>query len=264
MNYDKELDFAKDLAREAGEIMRENFIMGSKREWKADNTPVTVTDTTINSLVIERIKAAFPSHSVVGEEESFDNHSDMTWVCDPVDGTMPFSHGLPISTFSLALTKAGVPLLGVVYDPFMDRLFYAAKDRGAYMNEAKISVNNNTELKNTLINAEGFPGSSPAIENVSDFLNALKQTGAHVTTLWSVILPTALIAAGQFTAVVFNVTKPEDGAAIKVIVEEAGGKVTDLFGNEQRYDRNTKGFLASNGKVHDQLLQIIRSITLKS
>lgn len=256
MDYAKEAEFAVALAREAGKIMRDNFVAGTSKEWKEDGTPVTVTDTAINSLVIERVQAAFPEHSVLGEEESHNLGKEMVWVCDPVDGTMAFSHGLPISTFSLALVQDGKPVVGVVYDPFMDRLFSAELAKGAYLNGHRIHVSSG-ELEHALIDVEGFPSTHPVVRTGSEFANALYARGAKVVNLWSAILPTALVASGEFAATVFNVNKPEDAAAIKVIVEEAGGKVTDLFGKEQRYDQPTKGFIASNGIIHEELVDIV-------
>lgn len=135
------LEFAKKLAYEAGDIMREYF-QTTDMVWKSDNTPVTQADTEINSRVIERIAAAYPEHSVIGEEESAVREgARYTWACDPVDGTMPYSHGLPISTFSLALCEDGKPVVGVVYDPFMDRLFWASVGGGAFCNDEAIHVN---------------------------------------------------------------------------------------------------------------------------
>jgi myo-inositol-1(or 4)-monophosphatase len=259
MNYDTELKFAINLARQAGDIMTTAFTGGLDREWKEDGTPLTYADTTINNLVISEVQKRFSSDGVLGEEESTNLEAARIWVCDPVDGTMPFSHGPQISTFSLALTVKGRPVLGVVYDPFMDRMFYAAIGSGAFMNDMPLQVSGTTDLKHALIDTEGLPGSSPVLPLTKRFEEKLHARGAHTTSLWSAILPCALVAAGQYTAVIFNLTKPEDGAAIKVIVEEAGGKVTDLFGSEQRYDGLTKGFVASNGHVHQQLIDIIKS-----
>lgn len=180
-----------------------------------------------------------------------------TWVCDPVDGTMPYSHGVPISTFSLALCEDGIPKVGVVYDPFMERLYAAQVDGGAYCNDEQIHVNDST-LKNGLIDLEGFPTARSVRTVQPEFMDKLREAGAKLVTYWGTILPSALIADGNFTAVVFNVWKPEDGAAIKVIVEEAGGKVTDLAGNEQRYDQKVNGYIASNGVVHDEIIDILK------
>lgn len=255
---DEYLEFSKSLALESGEIMLEHFGIGTKKDWKSDSTPVTIADTQINNLVINRVKATYPDHSVWGEEESYNLGAQMTWVCDPIDGTMPYSHGLPISLTMLALVIDGQPVIGVVYDPFMKRMYHAAKGGGAFLNDKKIQVSDSAELKNALIDEEGIPYSiNPVIEVNPSFSDELVKLGAQITQLWCVGAPAVLVAAGEYAAVLFNVPKPEDGAAIKVIIEEAGGKVTDLFGNEQRYDGPIKGFIASNGHIHQQLVDLL-------
>ncbi len=254
--HNEHLDFAKALAHEAGEIMRKYFLH-TEREWKADQTPLTIADTTINRLVIERIAERFPEHSVLGEEESAMKDSQYTWVCDPVDGTMPYSHGLPISTFSLALCDDGVPIVGVVYDPFMDRLFWAKRGGGAFCNDNKLHVNN-SGFENALIAVDAFPSTKPVVDADASIRDVLASKHAKTVTLWSAVLPACLVAQGDFSASMLNTNQPQDPAAIKVIVEEAGGKVTDLFGNDQRYDQLTKGFIASNGVLHDELVAIIK------
>jgi len=253
--YDRELEFAKSLAREAGGIMRQYFGLSLTYDWKTDETPVTKADTEINSLVIQKIQEAFPGDGVYGEEESFDTDSSRLWVCDPVDGTMPFSHGLHISTFSLALVVDGTPVLGVVYDPFMDRLFFAQKGGGAFCNDTQLHVSNQA-MKNALIDVEAFPmsGAKAVTAHGLDIIEPIEKMGANTTHLWSAIIVFALVASGQYTAALFNASNIHDVAAAKVIIDEAGGKTTDLFGNEQRYDRPTKGFIASNGIVHEQLV----------
>ena len=111
------LETAVSLARQAGEMARANFTLGMAREWKEDSTPVTVTDLAINHLVIAEIGRRFPTHGVLGEEvSSLAPDHEWVWVCDPIDGTIPFSHGIPVTAFSLALTYQGETLLGVVYD----------------------------------------------------------------------------------------------------------------------------------------------------
>jgi len=90
------------LARQAGEVMRKDFSLGMKKEWKKDKTPVTVTDTFVNRMVINAIGKEYPEHSILGEEENSLKDSEYVWVCDPIDGTIPFSHGFPIFAFSLS------------------------------------------------------------------------------------------------------------------------------------------------------------------
>lgn len=254
------LDFAKSVAREAGEIMR-TYFLHTEREWKEDQTPLTIADTTINQLVIDRIGERYPEHSVLGEEQSAMKDSRLTWVCDPVDGTMPYSHGLPISTFSLALCDGGEPIVGVVYDPFMERMFWAEKGQGAYCNDERLAVHDGG-FGRALIDIAGFQYPSPnsVLPIGGEIINILHNQGAQVTSLWSSVMPSCLLAAGHYTAILFNLPFPQDPVAIKVIIEEAGGKVTDLFGNEQRYDQLTKGFIASNGVIHDELVRIVQEV----
>jgi myo-inositol-1(or 4)-monophosphatase len=167
---------------------------------------------------------------------------------------------VPVSTFSIALCIDGVPTVGVVYDPFMDRLYYAAKGNGAFCNDTKLQVSTQG-MEHALIDVEGFPSTKPVIPVGSEITNVLVKKGALVQSLWAVILPACLLASGEYTGIIFNVPKPEDPAAVKVIIEEAGGKVTDLFGNDQRYDQPVKGFIASNGVIHDELVEIIKGVT---
>lgn len=258
------LDFAKELAQEAGKIMERYFRAEDiGTEWKEDNTPLTVADIAINKFVIDKISQTYPEHAVHGEEESFheDENRELVWVCDPIDGTMPFSAGIPISTFSLALTKDGKPLLGVVHDPFGKRLFSAIVGLGAHVNGVKIRVSDKTDLKNTFVNMEVWGAKRASNDSkiipIDGLRDKLMEMDAKPFTLCSMVISGVLVAEGAFSGSIFGVRKPEDIAAIKVIVEEAGGKVTDLDGNDQRYDRPINGAIVSNGLVHETLIKAV-------
>lgn len=243
-------DFAIGLARQAGKIMLSNFTLGMKKEWKDDNSPLTVSDTAINRLVIDSVKKNFPDHGVLGEEESYRQDREYLWVCDPIDGTMPFSTGYPVFVFSLALVINGESVLGVLYDPFLNRMVIGEKGRGTYLNNKKISVSSQKKLgQQMLINVE----TDLALSKSRDLLT---KKGCIILRMCSVCYASILVASGEFIANIFEYSKPWDAAACKVIVEEAGGKVTDLDGKEQRYDRLINGFIASNGLVHDELVKI--------
>src|SRR5689334_11581485 len=112
------LEFAKSVAEDAGKVMLKYFKAGVSQRYKADKTIVTVADEEINQLVIDRIGQKYPEHSVLGEEASNDKTHQYAWICDPIDGTNPYARGLPVSTFSLALTKDGRSIIGVILDPF--------------------------------------------------------------------------------------------------------------------------------------------------
>lgn len=239
-------EFAISLAKKAGKIMRANFGLAMKREWKADNTPVTITDIKINKLVIAGVKKHFSQHGVLGEEESYNvKGKEYLWVCDPVDGTVPFSHGLPTFVFSLALVKNGAPVLGVIYDPVMDRMYLAEKGKGAFLNGKRIRVNTSG-----LINSVAFTPTKRAT------LYRDKYPKVFWLNLFSICYEGVMVASGHAIAALYDYYFPHDIAALKVIVEEAGGKVTDFEGKEQRYDRRINGALITNGRVHKDLLKI--------
>lgn len=250
-------EFAINLAQMSGEIMRKNFTLGMNKEWKSDNSPLTVTDKAINNLVIKEVNTLFPDHSVVAEEgSSIVKESDYTWVCDPIDGTFPFSHGYPCFVFSLALTYKGKSILGVIYDPIMDRMFFAQSGKGTYLNGAKTRVSNNKIIQNTVLDCVTWSGAKYELFPV---FNLISKSGGHPATILSICYSSSLVACGEFSASIYPDTKPWDAAAVKIIVEEAGGIVTDLFGNDQHYDKSINGFIASNGYVHNQLLKLIKS-----
>jgi len=255
---DKYQKFAQDIAREAGDIIRENFVLSMKKRWKEDRTPVTETDTKINSLVIERVSQQFPDHSVLGEEESHTGNSDYWWVCDPLDGTTPFSHGIPACVFSLALVHQGKSVMGVIYDPFCDRLFYASQGRGAYLNDQPIKVSQDDSLTKTVGSYDYVASSKYNLQKLAEVLTTEK--AVFLVRLVSSIYPACLVAAGELSFSLFPNDKAHDVAAVKIIVEEAEGLVTDLAGGNQRYDEEIKGAIASNGSVHDELVQLSKRL----
>lgn len=252
-----ELEFAIELAHEAGEIMLEYFKIGVAHIPKHDKSPVTEADIKINDLVIEKVKQNFPDHAVLGEEASWNLPAKYTWVCDPIDGTRPFVYGLPYSVFSLALVEDGQPIIAIAYDPYSKRLYHAEKGKGAFMNEQKISVNNKSDLAGAIVGA----GKHLPFENLN-YTKLFEQIidKIHRTiTLQCVVQEAMLIATGQVEGNIFISDTAHDIAAVKLLVEEAGGKVTDLYGNEQRYDQPIRGAIISNGHIHDELLAIIKA-----
>jgi fructose-1,6-bisphosphatase/inositol monophosphatase family enzyme len=266
MDYQAELKLAKQLAKEAGQIMLKYFnAAASSPQLKSDKTIVTKADIEINELVIKVLNEHTSTYSVWGEEKSsVVNNSKFTWVCDPVDGTQPFSKAIPISTFSLALVdSSGRSVLGVVYDPFQDRLYEAVIDGGAYLNGNKISVSEKSDLDTAYIDEELWINHEEEI-TFNDPKDVLNKMGAKVTTMCSAIITGCFVAQGSYDAMMFGQGKPEDIAALSVIVTEAGGKVTDLFGNEQRYDTNIKGAIVSNGRIHDELAKVMKGTDYKS
>jgi len=252
-------DFAVSLALKAGGIMKKNFMIGMRKEWKEDSTPLTATDTEINALVISEVRKIFPGHSLLGEEASAMRESEYVWVCDPVDGTTGFSHSYPLFMFQMALTRFGESILGVMYDPMLNRMFYAEKGKGTFLNGVPIHVAEGVGFKHktrkVIICIDGDEGIP-----LAGLRNELRKRGAKTTNFYCASYPSALVACGEFTGEIYGAKGAWDGATVKIVVEEAGGKVTDLFGNEQRYDQPINGFVATNGLVHDELIEIIKNL----
>lgn len=253
--HEKYLEFAKDIAYKAGEIMLKYFKGDNGASYKFDQTIVTKADTEINAYLVDKVKQSFPTHSVDGEEEQF-GESTYVWVCDPVDGTAMYARHIPVAVFSLALVANGVSEVGVVYDPFTNNLYSAIRGQGAYKNNKKISVNDiKLDDMKSVSNFDMWP---KADYNIYDSIKELgKKT--YFVSIGSVIRACMCVANGDFNLAIFPGTthKNCDIAAAKVIVEEAGGKVTDFFGNEQRYDRDIRGAIISNGIVHSEVLSVL-------
>lgn len=254
------LEFAKGLAKEAEDIALKYFGFETETTWKEDNTPLTEADTKINDLVIKRIQEAYPGHSIYGEEKSIAiAGSEYIWVCDPIDGTMAFSVGLPMFVFSLALVKQGngQPILGLVNDPVMKNMYWAYKGSGAFKNGKKITVSTNTTFENTY-SLTGASGKDVGFSNLS-FHKILGDKKSRVMKFPSFIYGAIQVANGKFIGGAFYGKSGHDVAALKIITEEAGGKITDLNGNQRRYDEDGLGCLVSNGILHNELLDIVQT-----
>lgn len=257
---EKYLEFAKSIAKESAEIALKYFSFEIDSTWKEDNTPLTIADTEINELVIKRINEAYPEHSIYGEEKSeIKENSKYIWVCDPIDGTMAFSCGLPLFVFSIALVDQsnGLPVLGLINDPIMKNMYWAYKDGGAYRNGKKIFVSNNITLKNTYLST-GASGRAVGFSNLP-FMKTLSEMKCAVMRYPSFIYGGIQVANGKYIGAVFYAKAGHDIAALKIITEEAGGKVTDLNGDERRYDRDGLGCIVSNGILHKEILDCVQT-----
>ncbi len=259
--YNKELEFAKNLAtKDAGKIMRHYFKAEDKNVvWKKDNTPLTQADTEVNRKVIAMVKQHFPEHGVIGEEESYEPERQLVWVVDPIDGTVPFSLSIPISTFSLALVdrKDGQPLVAVVFDPYLDHLYFAEKGSGSYLNGQILKTSEVSDFKRGYFYISG----DPAIYDVGKWIKVITKKGGKCMNLISFAYSGVKVACGgQLTAVCMSYGSPWDSAAVALIVQEAGGVATDLDGKERRYDQFANGILLSANKtIHSKVIDLIKT-----
>ncbi len=261
-NYQDELAFAKALATEAGKIMRRYFRAEDiGTEWKQDNTPLTVADTNINNLVIKRVKEKFPNHGVLGEEESFEPTRDLIWVVDPIDGTAPFSIGVPISTFSIALVdrKDGQPVLAVVYDPFLNHSYEATIGGGAYLNDTKLQASVTSDLAQNFVFSASIRSGKDKIYEADKLLNSIRSQKGKIVSIASFIYFGCKITTGELVGVIVDFPSTWDLVTVKLLVEEAGGIATDYNGQPQRYDDITRGLVAApNKELHGKLLQMVQ------
>ncbi|MGD0738212.1 MAG: inositol monophosphatase family protein [Terracidiphilus sp.] len=252
---------AAEIAREAGARLREYFIEGVETEYKGDVDLVTVADRTVEKLIRSRLGEAFPEHGIYGEEGTRERmDGEYRWYVDPLDGTTNFAHGFPQFCVSMGLehrsegTKPeddGTLVAGVIYDPMRDELFTAERGRGAQVNGRPARVSRVPELAEALL-ATGFPSrkrhASPNIHFYHEF--TLRSHG--VRRAGSAALDLAYVACGRLEAFwEFNLN-PWDTAAGILLVEEAGGRVTDFAGAHYRLASDE--ILASNGLIHEELI----------
>jgi myo-inositol-1(or 4)-monophosphatase len=254
---------ASEIAREAGARLREFFAQGVETEYKGDVDLVTVADRTAEKLIRSRLSEVFPDHGIYGEEGTRDRlEGEFRWYVDPLDGTTNFAHGFPQFCVSMGLeqrpsdlkpTEDGTLVAGVIYDPLRDELFSAEKGKGAFLNGKPMRTSSIPRLAEALL-ATGFPSrkrhASPNIHFYQEF--TLRSHG--VRRAGSAALDLAYVAAGRLEGFwEFNLN-PWDTAAGILLVEEAGGRVTDFKGRHFRIDSHE--ILASNGDIHEELLAL--------
>jgi myo-inositol-1(or 4)-monophosphatase len=241
-----------EIAREAGALLMGYFHQHVRVEYKGDADLVTIADRNSEILIRERIKKNWPTHDVLGEEQGLvDTGSDYRWYVDPLDGTTNFAHGFPIFCVSMALEHRGKRIAGVVYDPTRDELFAAEQGSGAYMNQQRIQVSKTSTLAECLV-ATGFPSHKRHKNPNIYFYHQITLRTHGVRRAGSAALDLCCVASGRFDGFwEFNLN-PWDTAAGVLIVEEAGGKVTDFRGGP--FQLNSRETLASNGQVHGALV----------
>ena len=261
------LKTAEAIAREADSRLREFFAEGVATEYKGDVDLVTVADRTVEKLIRTRLGEAFPEHGVYGEEGTRERlEGEFRWYVDPLDGTTNFAHGFPQFCVSMGLEKRtsgikseedGTLVAGVIYDPMRDELFAAERGRGSTLNGRAIHVSRTAELAESLV-ATGFPSrkrhASPNIHFYQEF--TLRSHG--VRRAGSAALDLAYIASGRLDAFwEFNLN-PWDTAAGILLVEEAGGRVTDFAGAPVQL--NSREVLGSNGLIHAEMVALFKDL----
>ncbi len=245
--------------RESGSILKRGFRTTSfKIHMKGPVNPVTDIDFAAEKKIFSILKMNFPDHGILSEESPPQKgRSEYRWIIDPLDGTINFAHGLPMSSVSIGLEKGGKMLMGGIYNPMLGELFLGERGKGATLNGQRIRVSKQTKLISSLL-VTGFPYDRQKHgQYYLKFVGAMLKHCMGLRRLGSAALDLAYVACGRFEAFwEFNL-QPWDVAAGMLIVEEAGGKVTDMRGNLIASGKSTE-LLSSNGGVHAQILAKFR------
>ncbi|MDX2149984.1 MAG: inositol monophosphatase family protein [Bryobacteraceae bacterium] len=252
------LESATDIARDAGALLLRYLERRVGFELKDEFDLVTEADRASERFVVERLRTLFPSHGVVAEEGSgYEGRSEYRWFLDPLDGTTNFAHGFPVFNVTLALERAGELIAGVVYDPLRDEMFAAERGSGAWLNNKRIRVSSTPEVAGALV-ATGFP-SLKRHQNVNvHFYYQLAMLSHGVRRAGSAALDLAYVACGRLEAFWEFGLKPWDMAAGILLVEEAGGSVSDMKGG--RAALTGPHLLADNGHIHQEMLGLFGEI----
>lgn len=244
--------------REAGALIEEKFNTNFKVSSKEGvNNLVTEVDQASERLIRERIEKAFPDHQILGEEYGGEiDKQGYLWIVDPIDGTVNYAQGIPICGVSIGLMKDGEMLMGAVYNPMMNELFFAEKGKGAYLNEERIQVSEGREFERSCL-VTGFPYRHPEHVDITAIFTHIAKKGIPIRRLGSAALDLCWLACGRFDAFWEFSLNPWDVAAGYLIVQEAGGKVSGFLHDDM--DVFSPETLASNGHIHEELNNIIKS-----
>lgn len=245
-------------AAEAGaaEILRFFNQSFSVHHKEGVNNLVTEADHASEKAILGVIQSAFPDHQVLTEETgAIVQDSAYKWIIDPIDGTVNFAHGIPLNCVSIAVEHNGVMVLGAVYNPHMNELFFAEKGKGATLNDKPIRVSEeNRVIKSCLVT--GFPYTYINMPNGPlEIFDRFVRKGVPVRRLGSAAIDLCWVACGRFDGFYEHKLEPWDSAAGYLIVEEAGGRVTDHAG--QPFSVYQHRVLATNGKIHEEMVEVI-------
>ena len=247
---------AIDAARQAGALLHSYWERGVVADHKGDIDLVTEADHASEALILQLLRERYPDHAFLAEESGASGASSHVWLIDPLDGTTNFAHGYPQFSVSLALQIDGQTEIGVVFDPLRDELFTAQRGRGAFLNGRPIRVSATPDLAHSLL-VTGFPYDRQTSEhnNIREHRAFLMQSQG-VLRAGSAALDLAAVACGRLDGYWEFKLNPWDWAAGILLVEEAGGRVTDEWGRE--VGPKPYGVVASNGQIHGEMLDVLR------
>lgn len=242
----------------AAEILRffnQDFQISNK---EGVNNLVTEADHAAEKAILSVIQKQFPDHYILTEESGeIIQDSLYKWIVDPIDGTVNFAHGIPLNCVSIGIEQNGEIIMGAVYNPHMNEFFFAEKGKGAMLNDKPIAVSKETQaIRSCLVT--GFPYTYINMPNGPlEIFERFVRKGVPVRRLGSAAIDLCWVACGRFDGFFEHKLEPWDSAAGYLIVEEAGGKVTDHQGNT--FSVYQHKLLATNGKIHDEMIAVINN-----
>ena len=249
------INAVKAGAAELSRFFNKSFVVSNK---EGINNLVTEADHASEKAILDVIKKEFPGHYILSEEAGeIIQDSSYKWIIDPIDGTVNFAHSIPLCCVSIAVEYNGEIVLGSVYNPIMNELFFAEKGKGATLNDKQIRVSKKQNVANACL-VTGFPYTYLDVPNGPlQIFEKLIRKGVPVRRLGSAATDLCWVAAGRFDGFYEHKLQAWDSAGGYLIVEEAGGKVTDFKGN--KFSPYQPHILATNGDIHDEMLAVINN-----
>lgn len=252
------LEVAKQAAIAAGEVVKKYYLKEHVLQNKGHFTNfATQADLESEQTIIRILKENFPDHNIIAEESGeLSNGSEFTWAIDPIDGTIPFVDGIPVFGVSIALLKNNRPLVGVINIVGQDELFWAEKDKGAFLNGEPIKVRKEDSLKQSTIGLD--LGHTARQQKLIKYWKPMVDEVRYVYLFGATVFALCNIAKGRMDAYIQQ-AYIWDLAAGAILITEAGGKVTNLSGGEPDFFAGKPELILSNGLVHDQILEVLKS-----
>lgn len=257
LKTDRFLQEARRLADEAGKFLLSKFETMHEVVFKGEINPVTEMDGASEKMIVDGLRAAFPDHGVLAEEGTLiESKGSFSWLIDPLDGTTNYAHGFHMFSVSVALLEDNRPVVGVITVPKLGETFHAARGEGAFLNGRRIHVSEQADLGKAFFTT-GVPYS--VRENPDFHLGLYKRfimNALAIRRAGSACIDLSYVAAGRFDGYWEGGLQPWDAAAGILLVEEAGGKVSDLRGAPYVL-KESYGLLTSNGRLHQSMLEVI-------
>lgn len=254
------LQIAKKLAHDAGKMALKFQQKGFSVESKNGNpiNYVTEADRAVEALILKTIESNFPDHSILSEERgAVEKGGEYKWIIDPIDGTSNFVHGIPLFAISIAVVHKGKPIIGVIEIPGLGESYWAQEGKGAYCGSRPIHVSKNATMQKAMFGTGfSYDRGGPRFAKNMELWNAFYKPSNGCRRYGSAALDLCFVAAGRYDGFWEYDLEAWDVAAGKIIVEEAGGQVTNMDGSS--FNPKLKNIVASNGLLHSDMLKAIK------